>query len=207
MDGGPPPLRSYDWPHGLPHNSAKGWKQTRIGTVLMRFMLTIVVAVAKIGGTAFLEHPAYPVWIATKRPSSTWSSKMVRWIKRLHCAQLITFDQCLMGCEARKPTTLLLIRMRSLREEILSLGNGGRCNHDAGQHRILKGKDTDGMFNTAVAKVYPPKLNSAIARAVYRSVSEYEHLRERVEPLPQCLEAFLSYDFVDQSNIQPDCYF
>lgn len=29
-----------------------------------------------VGGMAFLEHPAFPVWIATKRPSSIWSSKM-----------------------------------------------------------------------------------------------------------------------------------
>jgi len=86
----------------------------------MRFMLTMVVANARIGGMAFLEHPAFTVWIATKRPSSTWSSKMARWLKRLHCAQLLTFDQCLLGCEARKPTTLLLIRMPSLRREILS---------------------------------------------------------------------------------------
>lgn len=207
IEGGPPPLRSHDWPYGLPHNSVKAWRQTRIGTILMRFMLTMVVAVARIGGAAFLEHPAYPVWIATKRPSSIWSSKMARWIKRLHCAQLVTFDQCLMGCEARKPTTLLLIRMQSLREEILRLGKGGRCDHSNGAHRILKGKDKEGGFNTAVAKVYPPKLNTAILRAIYQAVSEYDHLRERVEPLPECLEAFLSYDFVEQSTIQPDCYF
>ena len=51
------------------------------------------------------------------------------------------------------------------------------------------------MFNTAVAKIYPAKLNTAIARAVFKSVSEYEALRERVEPVPECLDAFLSYDF------------
>ena len=48
--------------------------------------------------------------------------------------------------------------------------------------------------STQVAKIYPAKLNTAIARAVLQTVSEYEALRERVEPLPECLEAFLSYD-------------
>ena len=157
----------------------------------------MVVVVARIGDMVFLEYPAFPVWIATKRSSPIWSSKMARWLKRLHCTQLVTFDQCLMGCEARKPTTLLLIRMQDLRKEILSLGNGGRCNHNPGVYRILKGKDSKGMFNTAVAKIYPAKLNTAIARAVFKSVSGFAHLRERVEPLPECLEAFLSYDFVE----------
>lgn len=206
MPDGPPPIRSYDWPQGLPHNSMKSWRQTRVGSILMRFMLTVVCAVARTGGIAFMEHPAFPVWIASKRPCSVWSSKVVRWIKRLNCAQLITFDQCLFGCKARKPTTFLLIRMPSLWKEIANRGRAGRCDHPPGAHKVLKGKDDEGVFNTAVAKIYPEKLNLAIAEAAYKSVSEFADLRERVEPLSSDLLDFLSFDFVDESVVQPDCY-
>jgi len=206
MADGPPPLRSHDWPHGLPHNSLRSWKQTRVGSILMRFMLTMICAVARVGGMAFLEHPAFPVWITSKRPSSIWSSLLVRWLKRLQCAQLITFDQCLFGCQARKPTTFLLIRMPSLWTEIANRGNAGRCNHPRGAHRVLKGRDSEGTFNTAVAKIYPEQLNMAIAKAAYHSVSSYAELRERVDPLSEDLVPFLSYDFVTESIVQPDCY-
>ena len=206
MPDGPPPLRSHDWPQGLPHNSQKSWRQTRVGSILMRFMLTMICALARVGGMALLEHPAFPVWIASKRPSSIWSCKVVRWLKRLHCTQIATFDQCLYGCRARKPTTFLLIRMPSLWKEIVNLGHAGRCNHPHGTHRVLKGRDSEGVFNTAVAKIYPEKLNLAISKAVYKSVHEFAELRERVDPLPEELYRFLSFDFVADSIVQPDCY-
>lgn len=44
-------------------------------------------------------------------------------------------------------------------------------------------------------------------RRIFKSVGEFQHLRERVEPLPECLKAFMSYDYVEQSKVQPDCYF
>ena len=206
MEDGPPPLRSHDWPQGLPHNSLKSWRQTRVGSILMRFMLTMICALARVGGMALLEHPAFPVWIASKRPSSIWSSTVVRWLKRLHCAQIVTFDQCLYGCKARKPTTFLLIRMPSLWTEIANLGRAGRCDHPPGTHQVLKGRDAAGAFNTAVAKIYPERLNLAIAKAVYKSASAYAELRERVEPLPDELHQLLSYDYVADSTVQPDCY-
>ena len=182
MEEGPPPLRSHEWPHGLPHNSMRSWRQTRVGSILMRFMLTMICALARSGGMAFLEHPAFPVWIASKKPCSIWSSRVVRWLKRLQCSQIVTFDQCLFGCMARKPTTFLIIRMPSLWKEIANLGRAGRCDHPPGAHKVLKGKDANGGFNTAIAKVYPEKLNSAIAKAAYQSVQAYAELRERVEP-------------------------
>ena len=107
---------------------------------------------------------------------------------------------------ARKPTTFLIIRMPSLWKEIANLGRAGRCDHPPGAHKVLKGKDANGGFNTAIAKVYPEKLNSAIAKAAYQSVQAYAELRERVEPLSSDLDFFLSFDFVAESIVQPDCY-
>ena len=80
----------------------------------MRFIIDTVIVCAVMGASAFLEHPAFPVWIASKRPSSIWTSRAKRWLKRLQCVQFVTFDQCLFRCEARKPTTLLLLQIVSI---------------------------------------------------------------------------------------------
>ena len=144
-----PPLRSFDWPDGLPHNAKKAWKQTHTGSILMRFLISIMVALAKTGGISFLEHPAFPVWAATKRPSSVWSRRAIRLLKRLHCIQVTTLDQCLFGCKAKKPTTLMTLRLPSLRKCIMARGNCGRCNHPFGMHQALHGRDESGAFHTA----------------------------------------------------------
>lgn len=39
MEGGPPPVRSFDEPDGLPANTARQWRQTVLGTTLMQFLI------------------------------------------------------------------------------------------------------------------------------------------------------------------------
>ena len=70
MPGGPPPLRSFDHMYGLPYNTKRGRAQTRIGSILLRFILTMVVAAARVGASAFVQPPAFPTWIVSKRPAS-----------------------------------------------------------------------------------------------------------------------------------------
>ena len=135
---GPPPLRSYDYLDGW--NSKRGWTQTQVGSSLMRFILTIVVAVARVGGCAFLEHPSFPTWAVHRRPASIWASKVIRWLRRLACSQVITFDQCIYHCSARKPTTMLLIRLPRFAQHTWSLGHMGRCSHPRGWHQALAGR-------------------------------------------------------------------
>ena len=206
MPGGPVPLRSFDHMNGLPHNTKRGWDQTHIGSILLRFILTMVVAAARVGASAFVEHPAFPTWIMSKRPSSIWASRPVRLLKRLNCTQITTVDQCLLGCAAKKPTTLLVIRMPTLVAFLQSLGERGRCNHPHGSHKVLRGINEKGEFNTALAKVYPPLLNRALADAIAQAARVYSDHRQRVDPLPEPLAPFLSFDFVAPSIVQPDCY-
>ena len=165
LEHGPPPLRSYDEPLGLPCNSQRQWLQTTLGTTLMQFIIEMLVWCACSGGCGFLEHPAYPVWSIRSRPASTWASKPIRWLKRLHCSAVTTFDQCLFGCEGRKPTTFLTIRLPHLRHLIRGLGHRGRCNHGPVRHPPLQGLNSHGEFKTAIAKIYPQALSAAVASA------------------------------------------
>eukprot|EP00435_Cladocopium_sp_Y103_P010921 s3128_g2.t2 len=206
MDDGPPVLRTHDEPLGVPHNSPRQWRQVMLGTTLMQFILEMAVLCARHGGCAFVEHPAFPLWARHHRPVSIWSSQVMRWLKRLHCSSIVTYDQCIFACEARKPTTLLLIRLPHLRDYIMQLGDHGRCAHPAGTHVTLRGRDQNGSFKTAIAKVYPPAMNEAIARAIIQFVQETFEAGACTDPLPADLAALLSFDFVSKAVVQNDCH-
>jgi hypothetical protein len=103
LEGGPPPLRSYDEPWGLSSNSQRQWDQVALGSSLLRFMLEMLFHCALAGACGFLEHPAFPVWVRSHRPASTWALTAVRWLRRLHCVSAVTFDQCLFQCEGKNP--------------------------------------------------------------------------------------------------------
>eukprot|EP00435_Cladocopium_sp_Y103_P032495 s3994_g8.t1 len=206
MDDGPPVLRTYDEPLGVPHNSPRQWRQVLLGTLLMQFILEMAVLCARHGGCAFIEHPAFPIWARHLRPVSIWSSQAVRWLKRLHCSSVVTFDQCIFACEARKPTTLLLVRLPHLRDFILQLGDHGRCAHPVGTHVTLRGRDDSGSFRTAIAKVYPPAMNAALAKAIIQFVQDTFEVGASTDPLPLELEALLSYNFVSRTVVQQDCH-
>jgi hypothetical protein len=120
-----------------------------------------------LGYSGFLEHPQYPTWETTRSLTSIWCLKAIRLMKRLMCVSLVSFDQCVCGAAGRKPTTLLLVRLPTVRQRLLQLGNSGRCHHHAGAHQALIGKQEDGSFQTAKAKIYPALMNEIIGRAMH----------------------------------------
>ena len=166
QEGGPPPVRDLDHLFGLPALKPAQWRQVAVGSQLVRFIEEALLLLAMTGGCGFAEHPQWPAWAMRRRPCSIWVTKPMRLLKRLRCTTCVSFDQCVMEAEIRKPTTLVLIRLRSLRDDILKLGSCGRCNHGPNAHVALSGKDHDGSFKTSRGKIYPPMLNRAIGRAV-----------------------------------------
>ena len=172
----------------------------------MRFILQMILLVARIGGCAFLEHPAFPVWAMAQRPSSIWSTRVVRLLRRLACTEILTLDQCIYGCPARKPTTLMLVRMSGMVARTQTLGRCGRCPHPCGWHKSLAGRDEKGAFHTAVAKIYPQQLNAALAQCVADFALGFTSTGQRVEPLAEDLRLLQSCDFIDRTMVQPDHY-
>ena len=162
---GPMPLRSHDQPWGIEGLNPRQWKQVLTGTKLIQFLVDLLVVAAQYGLCGFLEHPQYPLWLMRCRPSSIWATKVVRILARLACFSICSFDQCVYGLDARKPTTLLLLRLKDFRNITLLRGHGGRCSHRPG-HNPLQGINSEGSFNTARAKIYPKAMNAALAAAV-----------------------------------------
>eukprot|EP00435_Cladocopium_sp_Y103_P019141 s251_g4.t1 len=102
----------------------------------------------------------------------------------------------------RKPTTPLLIRMPSLREHILSLGDRGRCSHGADAHPPLQGRHSDGSFKTAIAKVYPSDMSAAISDAVATFVQSTFLIEHQTQPLSEELSNLGCLDFVSRDHVQ-----
>ena len=135
------------------------------------------------------------------RPSSIWMLHSLRTSAKLECFQLCSFDQCIFELCAKKPTTLMLLRLSTFRDLALTRGCGGRCSHPSG-HRPLQGIQQDGSFSTARAKIYPEAMNRALAIAVSRFLTE-RHLYG-VPKLPMDLQELNSTDITDGSIVQPD---
>ena len=103
-----------------------------------------------------------------------------------------------------KPTTFLTVRMVGLQRMMTRPGLRGRCNHRRGHHKPLSGKDSEGKFHTARAKIYPRKLNQVLSSGI----QEYAELlwsdRHAVPENPGELAELLTFDFVQGDIVQPD---
>ena len=201
---GPQPVRSGGCFWGLPGNSRRQNKQVDIGSRLLMFILHFPQEMALAGLCGFLEHPAYPTWLGRQDPPSVWALPQVKALTKLACVQTSTIDQCCFGCEARKPTTFLMVRLRNLQGILTKPGMRGRCVHPKGYHLALTGKDKDGNFKTARAKIYPPKLNQALSNGIRAFAALLWAGRVQQPELPDELKDLQTYEFVETTVVQPD---
>ena len=202
VPGGPSPVRTYDEPWGIAGLTSKQWKQVSTGTTLIQFLIDLIVVASQLGLCGFLEHPQFPLWLMKVRPASVWTLQALRTLARLECIQICSFDQCVFGLDAVKPTTLMLLRLHTFRDLTLTKGLGGRCSHRT-KHKPLQGIQPDGSFATARAKVYPEAMNRALAIAVSRFLTERQ-LQSSMPRLPIDLQKLNSTEFTDGSIVQPD---
>ena len=179
------------------------WKQLCIGDKLLHFIVDILIHLALAGGSGFLEHPEHPRWADPATTTSIWRLRPLKLLARLQCTAVVSFDQCTCGAGARKPTTLVLIRLESVRTQLLAQGHRGRCNHPAGAHVVLKGRQPDGQFQTAKAKIYPQQLNLILAKGMMQSaLDKYHH--NVSQSLPDEFHPYTEQQFQSESVIQPD---
>ena len=83
----------------------------------------------------------------------------------------ICFNQDVHGQVAKKPTTLLVLRLGNLRKYIYKKQGLYSVSRQVGK---LGGWDESGGFRTARAKEYPPSMCLAIARAIVENLSNTE---------------------------------
>jgi len=205
-DGGPRTLRNQCHPAGKPTLAPWEWEQIKLGEKLMHFTQTMMLAMVKYGGCGFAEHPQWPLWISQADSASVWSSRQWRLLRTLECVQVTSFDQCCFGASAKKPTTILTVRLSSFRHRAMTVGFGGRCPHPKQYHKALRGKNDEGQYRTAAHKIYPPMLNKALGEAIYGYVVDLAKGIQHVDPVPDVYDPYRCQTFAALDIVQPDFY-
>eukprot|EP00435_Cladocopium_sp_Y103_P015128 s3107_g3.t1 len=203
--GGPPPLRSATEAHGLPALRAPQWLQVLVGSRLVQFHFELLLMAALCGACAFFEHPQYPTWLGHTEPASVWTHRAASLLRALACTSIVSFDQCTVGAVARKPTCLMLIRLPWVRTALLQCGQMGRCNHGPAAHEGLVGRQHDGQFKTARAKVYPVGLSRILAEGIATFANQFTVTAASQADMPSIFHPFV-HNIFEQTAVQPDFY-
>ena len=116
---GPPPLRSRAQPLGLDNLQARFHQQCLAANKLLYNTLRLCLVVIVSGGFALIEHPAITRLHDAEldgigSPPSIWRLQEMRALAVLPCASTYTFEKGFYGQVAKKPTTLLLVRLPTL---------------------------------------------------------------------------------------------
>ena len=104
-----------------------------------------------------------------------------------HCPWSSTSSNCNAFC--RELRSMFLWRGGS-QAKLLQMGDWGRCHHPPNTHVALIGRQEDGSFFTARAKVYPAGLNMILGQAMYTFASRLA-ASAAVETLPDAFEPYL----------------
>ena len=163
---GPRVVRTPTEPWGLCSLSLKELKQVSIGTLLLSFAFQGIAALSIHSGTGFVEHPRDP---EQDHMVTIWRLPILQLLLRLPNMRLIHLAQGLFGAPSAKPTTLLVLGMRSLEKEL----NIQRVAANLPTGTSV-GKSESGQFLTAPLKEYPPSMCRAIAQALFLDVTSTE---------------------------------
>ena len=163
---GPRVVRTPTEPWGLCSLSLKELKQVSIGTLLLSFAFQGIAALSIHSGTGFVEHPRDP---EQDHMVTIWRLPILQLLLRLPNMRLIHLAQGLFGAPSAKPTTLLVLGMRSLEKEL----NIQRVAANLPTGTSV-GKSESGQFLMAPLKEYPPSMCRAIAQALFLDVTSTE---------------------------------
>ena len=154
--------------------SAKDREHVDRHSRLMKNCLEVLAHICRSGGVTTMEHPSDP-----GRPPfpSVFDTSVYRWVAMQSGWEEVSFPQCALGLEARKPTTLSGSRCLGLREKFGHL----RCTHAS--HEGLVGKDEEtGQFKTRAAQSYPKAMCLALAEMFVEYLSGVPPRGSQKEP-------------------------
>jgi len=154
-DGGPPPLRSAEFPDGLPGLADDHQHQVFLGNIFRDRTCEACSALAFMGFHFSVENPLGSLIWATPKVK-----ELLVWSRGL----FVDLDQCFFGGPSKKPTRLLV--SHQIFQSLLAKACPG--NH---KHVVLKGKVFSHQFGrvvyrTKLAQVYPAAMCSAMASAI-----------------------------------------
>ena len=175
-EGGPKPLRTSQFPWGLPELSYREVVQMLNGSCLMFRPIFLLMMIHAHGGGTSLEHPKGPeqhqVW-----GWSIWMSGFInRWLLDNN-VRMLQFAQGPLGRDFAKPTRLVYSYMTSLPHDLFSA-------YDMAwrPRKVLSGKDQHGAWQTSQAKEYPEKMCWVLAQNYIKHAAGRECAGQESDP-------------------------
>eukprot|EP00974_Lingulodinium_polyedra_P117156 11162107-Lingulodinium_polyedra.AAC.1 len=153
--GGPPALRSPEFPTGLPSLRGKNASKVADGNALCKFSVQLLRMCARLGIPCIMENPSTS-WL--------WQQPCVLAACALPGARTISVDFCACGTPWRKRTTLLGFNVDLTSLQCLHCRGRGVCSFSRQPHQQLLGQNNCGQFWTKVAEPYPRMLCRALAK-------------------------------------------
>ena len=185
----PRPLRDAKQPWGMDFRSLKETRQWLVGNQLMWKALHLLVYIYAMGGSFTLEHPRGEGLHQGKW--SIWDSSFIRQLLLFGDIRSWVFLQGPLGQPFSKPTCILAARLPGLGQELY------RQYDRTWRPTVKLGGKEGGVWKTAQAKAYPPKLNFVLAQqhALFAASLEGEGATADPAGLTEALEALTnSYD-------------
>jgi len=146
--GGPRVIRVVHDPWGLASLRLAELEQILMGNLLLGFALECMTLLALYDGAGALEHPREP---EPAHMVSIWRLPIVQLLLLLPSMRLVTFTQGLLGAPSPKPTTMMVLGLSGLEDDL----RAGRVSEDL-PHGVAVGRDSSGQYRTAPLKEYPP---------------------------------------------------
>ena len=161
--GGPRPLRKRSSPMSpLVHLSKAELRHVEVANVLAFRVCLLSHEVCHRGGVAMIEHPRD---LGAPAPSLFHRGPIVELLSLIPGSKIMSFDQCMFGCEARKPTSVWA-------GNVDGRGLHGRfCEHTRGHPRAIGWSWTSRSWKTTPLAQYPDKLSDAIALFMIKSLA------------------------------------
>ena len=152
---GPPVLRTYRWPDGIPSLRGVNLQRVRMANRLYSFMSFLILKLHGRDKAWTVENP----WTSLLWCTSYWVK--LRHLDPYYCE----LHNCMFGGQRLKRTCLA-----SNQDAILSLGL--KCD---GQHLHAPWTINDGVFDTSLEAEYTPMLAKALASTILESLAgEYK---------------------------------
>ena len=167
-DGGPPQLRDFNSPGGMPGLSAADQRIVHDANLLVERSVAVARLIRSQGGSFVIENPVTRsdrlsdlyrwVW---RSHASLWMHELVRQLRDERWTREVSFPQCALGGIFQKWTMLLYTEdLHPVLSKLQDLG----CSH--AQHQdVAVGIGEDGKWRSASAAAYPVAMNAVLLEA------------------------------------------
>ena len=156
---GPPPLRSNEYPMGLPDLRPHDHEKVRVGNLLATFSAGLMNLGRSLGVPCVTENPA---------TSRLWLTPGYRRLMAIKSVRSIHTDYSGYGMPWRKRTKLVSIHADLTPSARHCIGKGV-CSFTSRPHVRLEGQQ-NGVFMTLIAEPFPCQMCNALVRCLHNSL-------------------------------------